>query len=51
MQVQLIRFRKNIDFIDVGNFEVGNFRDRHVYEIGLIAMRDVSPPLFCAAME
>ena len=48
MQVELIRFRKNIDFIDVGNFEVGiSFRDRRVYEIGLIAIRDVSP-LFCA---
>ena len=34
----------NIDFIDVRNFEV---RDRRVYEIGLIAIRDVSP-LFCA---
>ena len=50
MQVQLIPFRKNIDFIDVGNFEVGNFRDRRVYEIGLIAIRDMSP-LFCGAME
>ena len=48
MQVELIRFRKNIDFIDVGNFEVGiYFRDRRVYETGLIAIRDVSP-LFCA---
>ena len=47
IQVELIRFRKNIDFIDGGNFEVGNFRDRRVYEIGLIAIRDVSP-LFCA---
>ncbi len=50
MEVQLIPFRKKIDFIDVGNFGVGNFRDRCVYEIGLIAIRDVSP-LFCAAME
>ena len=42
MQVELIRFRKNINFIDVGNFEVGiYFRDRHVYETGLIAIRDV----------
>ena len=30
---------------------MGHFRDRRVYEIGLIAIRDVSPPLFCAAME
>ena len=49
MQVALFRLRKkNIDFIDVGNFEVGiYFRDRLVYETGLIAIRDVSP-LFCA---
>ena len=47
MQVELIPFRKNIDFIDVGNLEVGNLR---VYEIELIAIRDVSPP-FSAAME
>ena len=46
MQVQLIPFHKNIDFIDVGNFEAGDFRDRRVYEMGLIAIRDV-PPLFC----
>ena len=44
IQVELIRFRKkNIDFIDVGKFEVGNFRDRRVYEIGLIDIRDMSP--------
>ena len=44
MQVQLglLPFRKKIDLIDVGNFEVGHFRDRCVYEIG---------PLFCAAQE
>ena len=42
--------QKNIDFIDFGNLEVGDFRDRHVYESGLIAIRDVSP-LFCAAIE
>ena len=49
MQVELRRFRrKYIDFIDVANFEVGiYFYDRHVYEIGLITIRDVSP-LFCA---
>ena len=36
------------DFIDVGNFEVGiYFRDRRVYETGLIAIRDESP-VFCA---
>ena len=47
MQVELIRFR-NIDFIDVGNFEVGMyFCDRRVCETGLMAIRDVSP-LFCA---
>ena len=50
MQVQLIPFRKHIDFIDVWNFEVGNFRDRRVYESWLILIRDVSP-LFSAAME
>ena len=39
---------KNIDFIDMGNFEVGiYFRDRRVYEIGLIAIRDESQ-LFCS---
>ena len=37
MQVELMRFRKNSDFIDIGNFEVG------IYEIGLIAIRDESP--------
>ena len=48
VQVELIRFRKNIEFIDVGNFEVGiYFCDRRVYETGLIAISDVSP-LFCA---
>ena len=42
MQLELIRFRKKYDFIDVGNFEVGiYFRGRHVYETGLIAIRDV----------
>ena len=41
---------KNIIFSDVGNLEVGHFRKRSVYEIGLIAIRDVSP-LFCAAIE
>ena len=46
IQVELICFLKNINFIDVGNFEVGNFRDRRVYEFGLVAIRDVSP-LFC----
>ena len=51
MQVQLMPFRKNINFIDVGNFEVGNFGDRRVYKIGFIAIRDVSPPQFCAAIE
>ena len=47
--VELIRFRKNSDFIDIGNFEVGKiqFRDCRVYEIGLIAIRDESP-MFCA---
>ena len=47
MQVQLIPSRKNTDFIGVGNIEVGNLRERCVYEIGLIAIRDGSP-LFCA---
>ena len=47
IQVELIRFRKNIDFIDVGNFEVGIYFRDCVYEIGLIATHDVSP-LFCA---
>ena len=50
MQVQLIPFVKNIDFFDVGNFEVRTFRKRRVYEIGLIAIRDV-PPLFCAGQS
>ena len=50
MHVQLIQFRKNINIIDVGNLEVGNFREQRVYEMGLIAIRDVSPP-FSAAME
>ena len=49
MQVKLIPLRKNIDFIEVGNL-VGNFRERRVYEIGLIAMRDVSLPFISAAM-
>ena len=49
VQVKLIPLRKNIDFIDVGNL-VGNFRERRVYEIGLIAMRDVSSPFISAAM-
>ena len=40
MQVQLIPFRKNIDFIDFGNLEVGNM----FVKLGLIAIRDVSPP-------
>ena len=31
MQVQLIHSIKNIHFIDFGNFEVRNFRKRHVY--------------------
>ena len=50
MQVQLIPFRKNIDFFDVENLEAGNFIQRRVYEIGLIAIRDVSPR-YCLAME
>ena len=50
MQVQLIPSSKNINFIDVGNFEVGNFSDRSVDKIGLIAIRDVSP-LFCAGQS
>ena len=41
----------NIDFFDVENLELGNFHDRRVYEIGLIAIRDVSPPFISAAME
>ena len=46
--VELIRFRKNTDFIDIENFEMGiRFRNCRVYEIGLIAIRDESP-LFCA---
>ena len=51
IQVEFIRFRKNSDFIDFENFEGRHFRDRRVYEIGLIAIRDVSQPLFCATME
>ena len=50
LQVKLIPLRKNIDIIDIGNLEIGNFRERRVYEIGLIAIRDVSPPFFSAAM-
>ena len=51
MQVQLMPFRKKYRvYIDVGNFEVGNFPDRRVYEIGLIVIRDVSP-LFCAGQS
>ena len=42
--MELIRFRKNSDFIAVGIFEVENFRDRCVYEIGFIAIREMSPP-------
>ena len=45
--VELIRLVQNIDFIDVRNLQVGNFRNRRVYKIGLIAIRDVSQ-LFCA---
>ena len=44
IHVELIRFRKNSNFIAVGLFELENFRDRCVYEIGLIAIREVSPP-------
>ena len=44
IHVELIRFRKNSDFIAVCLFEVENFRDRCVYDIGLIAIRGVSPP-------
>ena len=29
---------------------MGNFREQRVYEIGLIAIRDVSPPFISAAM-
>ena len=37
-------FRKNSDFIDIGNFEVGIwFRDCRGDEIGLFANRDESP--------
>ena len=50
IHVELIRFSKNIDFIDAGNFEVGNFRDRRVYENRLISIRDASP-LFCAGQN
>ena len=43
IQVELIRFRKNSDFIAVGNVEVGiYFHDRR-----LIAIRDDSP-LVCS---
>ena len=41
---------KSIEFIDVANVVVGKFRDRSVYEIGLIVIRGVSP-LFCEALE
>ena len=47
IQVKLVRLRKKID---CGQFEVGNFRDRRVYEIGLISIHDVSP-LFCESLE
>ena len=50
MQVQLIPFSKKYRLYDVGKFEVGNFRERRVYEIGFIAIRDVSP-LFCAGQS
>ena len=43
IQVELIRFRKNSDFIAVGNFEVGIYFATDV----LIAIRDESP-LFCS---
>ena len=43
IHVELIRFRRNSDFIAVGTFEVENFRDRCVYEIGAIAIREMSP--------
>ena len=51
MQVQVISFRKkNIYFIDVGNLEVGSFREGRVDEIGFIAIREVSPMCISAAM-
>ena len=40
--MELIRIRKNSDFIAVGIFEVGQLFC--VYEIGLIAIHEVSPP-------
>ena len=43
IQVELIRFRKNSDFIAVGIFEVGQLFKTN--EIRLIAIREVSPPL------
>ena len=43
MQVQLRPFRKkNIDFIDVGNVEVGKFRKQRVYENGTLTCRHCS---------
>ena len=40
--MELIRFRKNCDFIASGIFAVGQLVC--FYEIGLIAIREVSPP-------
>ena len=49
IHVELIRFRKNSDFIDIGNFEVGirpySFATAVFTKLG--AIRDESP-LFCA---
>ena len=45
IQVELIRFRKNSDFMALETLKWENFHDRRVHEIGLIAIRDVSPPL------
>ena len=46
IQVELIRFRKKIAILlPLETLKWENFCDRRVYEIGLIAIRDVSPPL------
>ena len=44
IQVQLIRFRKKATLLPLESLKWDNFRDRCVYEIGLIATREVSSP-------
>ena len=45
IHVELIRLRRKIaTLLPAETLKLENFCDRRVYEIGLIAIRDVSPP-------